>query len=395
MAHMVESISSSDRLSREQEMEDVPRPRPPVISSAGDFLSDMQRIQSFINAFRYNYTSCPFVKPKKTGGARHMLETYQQLLDFSLPIQCVEAVFIASILTAPYSEVVRIPLSFESKCGGQVYKHIVLAVRESVGLKWGALGISRRSNLMDKPWSFESLWDLLENYAESYADVGHTLQVAYPGLPLPHNFHIDSAITWKALKLRMGNKHASISRQELTSFLNRVTFPPEGEFSSSSSSSKHSSTLGTVSRQRKAVLSAPSALHPHRDLLLQQSNHALSSAIPATAIISPQEESGHRQGEDLKSNGVPRHTGGRTRSQSIHSAQNLISTKATALRLPPLGSNTSTNNINNSVALRTQPIKGGSSAAVIPRGSKKVAAVAAIAEDSRRIRDYFAENHDY
>eukprot|EP01039_Chlorochromonas_danica_P020449 gene20449-24971_t len=122
-----------------------PRPIPPIFpnpSSSSDFPTGMSRVQSFINAFQYNYTSHPFVKPKKTGGSRHMGEIYERLLALSLPIQCVEAVFIASILTAPFKDVQRLPLSFESKCEGHLYKHIVLAVCGEG--KWGSLGISRR-----------------------------------------------------------------------------------------------------------------------------------------------------------------------------------------------------------------------------------------------------------
>jgi hypothetical protein len=50
----------------------------------------------------------------------------------------------------------------------QVYRHIVLAVHDpSTGL-FGALGISRRGDLMYKPLAFASLAVLLADYQQAY-----------------------------------------------------------------------------------------------------------------------------------------------------------------------------------------------------------------------------------
>jgi hypothetical protein len=49
---------------------------------------------------------------------------------------------------------------------GDVHRHIVLAIQFN-GL-WGALGISRRDNLMNKPVTFASLYDLVTDYTTSY-----------------------------------------------------------------------------------------------------------------------------------------------------------------------------------------------------------------------------------
>ena len=66
----------------------------------------------------------------------------------ALPIQCVEAVFLAAFLTAGLEELDRYPISFKSVVDGHTYRHIVLAVKQ--GGKWGAVGISRRTSLMFK-----------------------------------------------------------------------------------------------------------------------------------------------------------------------------------------------------------------------------------------------------
>jgi hypothetical protein len=50
----------------------------------------------------------------------------------------------------------------------QVYRHIVLAVHDPSSGLYGALGISRRGNLMYKPLVFSSLAALLADYQEAY-----------------------------------------------------------------------------------------------------------------------------------------------------------------------------------------------------------------------------------
>ena len=47
----------------------------------------------------------------------------------------------------------RVPVSFTSECQGNIYRHIVLLIHHE-GL-FGALGLSRRKDLMDKPLTFD------------------------------------------------------------------------------------------------------------------------------------------------------------------------------------------------------------------------------------------------
>lgn len=67
-------------------------------------------------------------------------------LQRSLPIKCVEAVYIALLLTQTMPDVDRLPLIFYSKIQGHIYGHIVLGVHCN-GM-WGAMGLSRRPDLM-------------------------------------------------------------------------------------------------------------------------------------------------------------------------------------------------------------------------------------------------------
>eukprot|EP01040_Poterioochromonas_malhamensis_P010796 gene10796-11767_t len=172
----------------------------------------LEQIQSYIVSFGYNYTVTPFYRLKKSGTTSHVFEVFHLLSTYGLPIQCVEAVFIGAVLTAGWQGSIRIPLSFKSKfmhppqqpstsATSQIYRHIVLAVYQNG--KWGALGISRRNDLMDKRFEYNSLWDLIEEYYQCYGRNYHRLLSVYCGLPLPHNFLQDDKIVWKSIKFRM------------------------------------------------------------------------------------------------------------------------------------------------------------------------------------------------
>jgi hypothetical protein len=227
-----------------------------------DFTVAKEEIQLFINSFTYNMSGNLHYRPKQTRGTLHLVEVFEEVKAKGLPIQCVEAVFIGAVLSAPYLDVLRIPISFESKCNGNIYKHIILAT-QFAGY-WGALGISRRDCLMNKPLGYHSLWQLIEEYERSYQSVDHELLAAYCGNPLPHNLDVGSPLVWKALKLRIGVKFAMVSRRQLDQFLERCiskTLPRSISRQKSQLSSKaipvstksRTTSRGSVSLRRKSV----------------------------------------------------------------------------------------------------------------------------------------------
>lgn len=124
------------------------------------------------------------------------METAKEIIHDSLPIKCLEAVIVALYLTVPLTNVQRFTLGFKSKCGDLYYRytawlgnntttllfyfchhyfrsvglsqtavslllpctqntllyllrHVVLGVHH--GGSYGALGLSRRKDLMYKP----------------------------------------------------------------------------------------------------------------------------------------------------------------------------------------------------------------------------------------------------
>ncbi len=57
----------------------------------------------------------------------------------------------------------------------QVYRHIVLAVHHLPSGRYGALGLSRRSELMYKPLRFSSLAELVGDFRAGYEHWWHQL----------------------------------------------------------------------------------------------------------------------------------------------------------------------------------------------------------------------------
>jgi hypothetical protein len=161
-------------------------------------------IQKYIESFEYNYSGKPFFKLIKSKGTKHVHASATSLMEAALPIQCVEAVFIALFLTSPLKSVVRIPISFKSRHAGNSHRHIVLAVFDKSSNMWGALGLSRRTCLMYKPLTFNTLSDLLHEFEQSYESCFHKLTKVYLADVIAHDLNAnDRAINWKAETIKV------------------------------------------------------------------------------------------------------------------------------------------------------------------------------------------------
>ncbi|KAJ3156780.1 Tubulinyl-Tyr carboxypeptidase 2 [Geranomyces michiganensis] len=180
-------------------------PRPPAVGGgvlAGAAVGDRLRaVQTYIDKLGYNHLGTTFFEIRKSASVRSLMRTAQEMVSFALPIKCLEAVVLATYLTAPLVDVERIPCSFKSECGGETYRHIVLLLR--CGDRWGALGISRRPDLMDKPLAYKSLPDILKEYKTAYERNGHRLRKIKLGLPITHDTTSNERFTWKYLSLHV------------------------------------------------------------------------------------------------------------------------------------------------------------------------------------------------
>lgn len=111
----------------------------------------------------------------------------------------------------------RFPLSFQSQFSGNHFHHIVLGVHS--GGRFGALGISRREDLMFKPLELRSLMDLVQDFEAAYRGYWHTLRKVRIGQYVSHDPHSVEQIEWKHSVLDVDK----LSKEELRKELERHT----------------------------------------------------------------------------------------------------------------------------------------------------------------------------
>ncbi|XP_075050732.1 tubulinyl-Tyr carboxypeptidase 1, partial [Mixophyes fleayi] len=118
-----------------------------------------------------------------------------------------------SYLTNNISGLERFPISFKTQFSGGCFRHIVL------GLHWGghfgAVGISRREDLMYKPLRYRTLSDLMVDFQEAYAHCWHTLRKVKIGPYVSHDPHSVEQIDWKHSVLDVQELGVEALRREL------------------------------------------------------------------------------------------------------------------------------------------------------------------------------------
>lgn len=111
----------------------------------------------------------------------------------------------------------RFPLSFKSQFSGNHFHHIVLGVHS--GGRFGALGMSRREDLMFKPLEFRTLMDLVREFEGAYRGYWHTLRKVKIGQYVSHDPHSVEQIEWKHSILDVDK----LTKEELRKELERHT----------------------------------------------------------------------------------------------------------------------------------------------------------------------------
>ncbi|KAJ8396846.1 hypothetical protein AAFF_G00011690 [Aldrovandia affinis] len=123
----------------------------------------------------------------------------------------------SSYLTNSMPGVERFPLSFKTQFSGNYFRHIVLGVHS--GGRFGALGISRREDLMFKPLEFRTLADLVQEFESAYRGYWHGLCKVKIGQYVSHDPHSVEQIDWKHSILDVDK----LSKEELRRELERHT----------------------------------------------------------------------------------------------------------------------------------------------------------------------------
>eukprot|EP00775_Hariotina_reticulata_P011002 gene11002-11156_t len=161
--------------------------------TAGSCIKPMaERLQTdLISSLQYNHQNCYLYNVNKQRPLAAILATAASILKDPLPIKCIEAVFLGILLTQGWDDLQRMPVGFKSQGpDGKVYRHIVLVVCQVPTRLFGAIGLSRRPELMYKPLQFASLADIMADYQSGYRHWGHELIKVRVGLPVEHRLDL-------------------------------------------------------------------------------------------------------------------------------------------------------------------------------------------------------------
>lgn len=177
----------------------------------------LEAIQKYIRELQYNHTGTQFFEIRKSRPLTALMDIAKEMTREALPIKCLEAVILGIYLTNNMPSVERFPLSFKSKFSGNDFHHIVLGVHS--GGRFGALGMSRREDLMFKPLEFRTLMDLVQDFHVAYRGYWHTLCKVKIGQYVSHDPHSMEQIEWKHSVLDLDK----LSKEELRRELERHT----------------------------------------------------------------------------------------------------------------------------------------------------------------------------
>uniref|UniRef100_A0A8C6VRX6 Vasohibin 2 n=2 Tax=Elapinae TaxID=42168 RepID=A0A8C6VRX6_NAJNA len=207
---MVEAIRSADLLTK------------PSVPSVPNYKASMtipdwlQAIQNYMKMLQYNHTGTQFFEIRKSRPLSGLMESAKEMTRESLPIKCLEAVILGIYLTNGQSSVERFPISFKSHFSGSNFHHVVLGIYFNG--RYGSLGMSRRSELMDKPLIYRTLSDLIFEFEDSYKKYLHSVKKVKIGLYVPHEPHSFQPIEWKQLVLNMSKTMRTEIRKELEKY---------------------------------------------------------------------------------------------------------------------------------------------------------------------------------
>ncbi|XP_072545257.1 tubulinyl-Tyr carboxypeptidase 1 [Salminus brasiliensis] len=195
----------------------IPIPTVPTYQPTTSIPQRLEAIQKYIRDLQYNHTGTQFFEIKKSRPLTALMDIAKEMTRESLPIKCLEAVILGIYLTNSMPSVERFPISFKTQFSGSHFRHIVLGIHS--GGRFGALGISRREDLMFKPLEYRTLADLLQEFQTAYQGYWHSLRKVKIGQYVSHDPHSVEQIEWKHSVLDVDK----LSKEELRKELERHT----------------------------------------------------------------------------------------------------------------------------------------------------------------------------
>lgn len=204
-ASIIEKAVHQNPFTNASDLADPPPPPSEAhISRDLPSLVQIPLIQKEISSLCYNYLPFTFFSLEKHRSLDSIVSSGKEVLQEALPIRCLEATFVGLYLTQPLENLHRFPLSFSSRVKHQTFNHIVLVLyKADPEPRFGALGLSRKQTLMDKPMEFTSLFDLIMNYKNCYEALGHRLSGIRIGLPFSHHEGCERQPCWRFIALKL------------------------------------------------------------------------------------------------------------------------------------------------------------------------------------------------
>nr|XP_054758973.1 tubulinyl-Tyr carboxypeptidase 2-like [Lytechinus pictus] len=207
---MVEKIQGNKNLPK------VPIPSVPAVHLYQSVGARLEAIQDYMKELQYNHTGMQFYEIKKNRPLSGLMDSAKEMIRESLPIKCLEAVILGIYLTNGTPGLERFTISFKTQFHGNVHRHVVLGLVHNS--RYGALGMSRREDLMDKPLEFKSLSELIFSYQDAYKKYWHVVKKLKVGLPIAHDPHSFEQIQWRHLSLNMWKMTRTEASKEIDKY---------------------------------------------------------------------------------------------------------------------------------------------------------------------------------
>ncbi|XP_025103717.1 LOW QUALITY PROTEIN: vasohibin-2-like [Pomacea canaliculata] len=206
-----EGVAMTKKIRNQKDLPEIAVPQAPLtFPSTVPIPERLQRIQKYMSGLEYNHTGTQFFEIRRIRPVAGLMECAKEMIREALPIKCLEAVILGIYLTNGMLGLERFPISFKTIFSGTAHHHVVLGVY--YGGRYGAIGMSRRDDLMYKTLTFKSLSDLVFDFERSYKNYWHDLVRIKVGMAVSHDQHSYEVINWKALALNLRHMH----RKELT-----------------------------------------------------------------------------------------------------------------------------------------------------------------------------------
>ncbi|XP_064624154.1 tubulinyl-Tyr carboxypeptidase 1-like isoform X2 [Lineus longissimus] len=203
-----------DKIRKTGNLKSVPVPQAPLNFPPNASVPDrVNSVQKYMKALQYNHTGTQFFEIRKNRPISGLMDCARDMIKDSLPIKCLEAVILGIFLTNGIPGLERFMISFKSCFSGNYHRHVVLGLYYTG--KFGAIGMSRRDDLMYKPLKFNSLTSLILDFESSYNRYWHEVKKVKIGLPIPHDPHSYEQVSWKYLTLNIPKLNKSELHKEL------------------------------------------------------------------------------------------------------------------------------------------------------------------------------------